>query len=556
MCSLPRLASRLPIAQLCTHSRRLTTNVRFRSKNYNPSKESTPKTLLEPHILSSRLIKLCNERQIDKAVDMLKNSPLDAQNVPVWNTLIWECLKGKRFRLAYELYIDMKRRGHRPNTRTFQTLMNGISRIDNWDAYPKQLSHAQTIYQAFIRHVASVKQHDPSSTELSVAPIASYMKILGAAAVHQDMFDVYYSLDSDGVLTPDHFLFTAMFQALSVQPTTESGDFLPNAASAKLLWNLMLKARRKANFPIDGHLVSSAIVALSRGRPTDQAFAFSLAEEHFGLSPDGDASPRSREAKEIIHLEPQSLAAILTLCRHSSRPLYAIELFTTVLGRPESQGGASIIDRAHVEQALQSLIAAGAGAPSSSQKGLELVEWMLAQEVKLPSSTASKIRPKYSTFNLLISHLCRTDNNWPVAARAFDMMTGYHCHDFMDGVQRPTPRLDARSTGRNISPTLEILSSMVRIAVDCQDRANIRQALRIVHHFRIVPFLSAPQSQKTFKDTYFYASKLARAVMEGLHLLSTHSGERDRPRDGDVARWKILESEAREVLGSEYAHAP
>lgn len=83
---------------------------KYRSKHYDsisPSNEPTAKILLEPHILSGRLKKLCDDRRIDDAVAMLKNSPLDAQNVPVWNTLIWECLKAERFRLGYDLYIDV-----------------------------------------------------------------------------------------------------------------------------------------------------------------------------------------------------------------------------------------------------------------------------------------------------------------------------------------------------------------------------------------------------------------------------------------------------------------
>ena len=64
-------------------------------------------TLLEPHVLSERLKKLCNANQLDTAVSLLKNAPLDAQNTPVWNTLIWEAMKAKRFKLGYELYIDV-----------------------------------------------------------------------------------------------------------------------------------------------------------------------------------------------------------------------------------------------------------------------------------------------------------------------------------------------------------------------------------------------------------------------------------------------------------------
>jgi hypothetical protein len=81
-----------------------------RSRHFNPSHENKTKSeirLLEPYVLSARLTKLCETGQIDEAVSMLKNAPLDAQNTPVWNTLIWECMKAKRFRVAYRLFIDV-----------------------------------------------------------------------------------------------------------------------------------------------------------------------------------------------------------------------------------------------------------------------------------------------------------------------------------------------------------------------------------------------------------------------------------------------------------------
>ena len=80
-----------------------------RSRHYDPSNE-TPKAnmrLLEPHVLSKRLKTLCDSNKIDDAVCMLKNAPLDAQNTQVWNTLIWEALKAKRFKLSYQLFIDV-----------------------------------------------------------------------------------------------------------------------------------------------------------------------------------------------------------------------------------------------------------------------------------------------------------------------------------------------------------------------------------------------------------------------------------------------------------------
>lgn len=81
-----------------------------RSRHYDPSNEM-PKAnmrMLEPHVLSKRVKNLCDSNKIDDAVSMLKNSPLDAQNTQVWNTLIWEALKAKRFKMSYQLFIDVR----------------------------------------------------------------------------------------------------------------------------------------------------------------------------------------------------------------------------------------------------------------------------------------------------------------------------------------------------------------------------------------------------------------------------------------------------------------
>lgn len=86
---------------------------RRKTRYFNTSKadsgnsKASNKRLLEPHVLSGRLKKLCDARKLEDAVYMLKNAPLDAQNTPVWNTLIWECMKAGRFQLGYQLFTDV-----------------------------------------------------------------------------------------------------------------------------------------------------------------------------------------------------------------------------------------------------------------------------------------------------------------------------------------------------------------------------------------------------------------------------------------------------------------
>lgn len=88
--------------------------LKYRSKHLHAQTEKDVEQnkqglkLLEPHVLSQRLKKLCDKGKMDDAVALLKSSPLDAQNTPVWNTLIWEIMKAKRYKLAYSLYIDVR----------------------------------------------------------------------------------------------------------------------------------------------------------------------------------------------------------------------------------------------------------------------------------------------------------------------------------------------------------------------------------------------------------------------------------------------------------------
>jgi hypothetical protein len=65
------------------------------------------KRLLKPYDLSVQLKRLCSEGDLDGAIERLKSTPRDAQNVAVWNTMISECLSAERYQLSYDLFIDV-----------------------------------------------------------------------------------------------------------------------------------------------------------------------------------------------------------------------------------------------------------------------------------------------------------------------------------------------------------------------------------------------------------------------------------------------------------------
>ncbi|KDR83746.1 hypothetical protein GALMADRAFT_219578 [Galerina marginata CBS 339.88] len=512
---------------------------RFRSRHYDPSNESPKGGLrpLEPHVLSSRLKKLCDAGKLDDAVYMLKNAPLDAQNTPVWNTLIWETLKAKRFQLGYQLFVDMKRRGFSPTTRTFQTFFNGLARIDHWSTHPKQLVNARSLYEAFQRHVSSLKRHDPNDAELSIDPLAGYIRILGNAGLYQEVFDVYYAMDQDGPLAPNQFVFTAMFQAIAAAKNDTTEGSVKVAADARMIWGQLIKASKKSpGFTPDSHTVVAALGALAGGNQPDHELALRLVTQYFGLETDKSVSKPG-----MFPLQPESLAAILRLCNQSENYALATKFLQQVKRRPDDIGGVSILDRAHMEEVLRAeltLRETGLG-----YHAVETLEWMLRQEITGPNGP--KIRPGMSTYNLVIQ-ACRRSGDWNGATRTFDLMTGYHAHDFMDGSVAAVPRFDKRGLGRNLPATAEFMSFMLRVALGTKNRADMRQALRIVDYLGLENLTT-----KSVKQRDFFGTKLASAVIDAVNTVLEEQGKYTRLEE--AMKWKVLAGEARTQIGDHTA---
>ena len=419
----------------------------------------------------------------------------------------------------------MKRRGLSPTTRTFQTFFNGLSRIEDWSIHPKQLTNARSLYDAYQRHILSLKKYDPGNSELLIDPLAGYIRILGNAGRYQEVFDIYYAMDHEGPLSPNQFIFTAMFHAIVAAKNNVSEGAAKVAADARLLWNQMNKASiRSPGFTIDSFSVVAALNALSGGNEIDHELAFKITTKYFGLIPD-----KSKSERGILPLQPESLAAILKLCNQTKRHELCSQFLRQVKRRQEDAGGVSIIDRLHVEEVLRGELASGGS--DVAYRALETLEWMLRQEII--GANGPKIRPALSTYNIVVQ-ACRRDADWKSATRIFDLMTGYHSHDFMDGSVADTPRQSKRGPGRSFPPNAEFMSWMVKTAVATKNSANIRQSLRIVDYLgfeNILNVQGAEESKNTtkiLKNKAFFGSKLSSAITEATEFISD---KRARPHE-------------------------
>lgn len=426
----------------------------------------------------------------------------------------------------------MKRRGLSPTTRTYQTLFSGLSKIERWALYPKQLQNARSIYDDFTRHIQSLKEHEPYSPDITPTPLAGYLKILGNAGEYQDIFDVYYALDATGNYSANEFIYTAMFQALADIKHGMAGKNIvvpPSwgkkvASDTRMLWSQMTKnTHRNTPGAADAYAASAAISALSQGDKDEQDLAFKIAHEYFGL-----AREENNKIRGHFPLNRPALGAILRLCNEAKEQATAIHFFQLVRRNERTAG---VIDRLHVEEVLRARYALSPDGLGITN--LQYLQWMLQRE---KADNGPQIRPAASTYHLVLS-ACWKAADWSSAERTFNLMTGHRLDELSDAaVQRGVvPSYDKRPPGRNIWPTVEAVSSLMRTAVDSRQRSNIRACFRFIDMLKLenlVPkkgkeLSSADElatARKAKKDRFF-ASKLAQATEDGWVLIKGFANE-------------------------------
>lgn len=440
----------------------------------------------------------------------------------------------------------MKRRGFSPTSRTYQTFFNGLCRIEEWTTYPKQLANARSLYEGFQRHIASVKRSDPEDPDLTPAALAGYIRLLGSAGRYQEIFDVYYAMDQDGLMAPNRYVWTAMFQAIAVakKDLTEGGAKV--AADARLLWTQMIKATKKnPELVPDSHTVCAALMALSDGTKQDVDLALTIITKYYGLVANGAVSQPG-----ILPLGPESLNTIFQFCNRTKQYEHAMQFLQQVKRRPKEIGGSGILDRQHMEEVLKADLALNG--PGLGYHALDTLEWMLRQEIT--RENGPKIRPSVVTYNLVMQ-ACWRSADWPSAVRAFELMTGFHAHDFKDGAVAQVPRIDARGAGRSLQPNAEIMSSMLRTAFATRNRADMRQALRIVHFIGLDELMrtrgtgAQHETNRTLKHRALFGKKLGSAVLETFDYVMAENGKYAKP--DETAKWRQLAKQAESLTSDD-----
>ena len=452
----------------------------------------------------------------------------------------------------------MKRRGFRPNTRTYNLLLDGLSRVDNWEEHSVQFKNAQALWQGFLQHIENLKKVNPGHKEITSNPAAFYISILAANKDYNTMFDVLNNLDDEGPFSPTEFIYFRTFQGIAHRTQLAPGDKenvrYRNASDAKLVWKDLVKRAAKEPNLVSGPILMYFIKVLAKGRPADQLYAFEVIHDYLGLSKPGEEAPPRQ-----VEVTAMTLDSVLLLCLDTQKYRLCIHYAQQIIDEAIANGRRSPVDQGHMDKVLQSYAAMTiAGSVGESDRAVETIEWMHKYH-----ALGWDTQPRLSTYGWGLMS-CWRGGDWASAARITELMTGCHAEDFADGSKTSSsPRLDPRTQGRRTLPNARDMSCMLRAALVSGDLANMRQCLRMATFFGELPtsngtkFMDVYLSQDhLYKDTPnhvsskreepFYSVKVASTLAEVLtRVLEGTDTAKDTP---EMKSWRELSARAKKIL--------
>lgn len=454
----------------------------------------------------------------------------------------------------------MKRRGYKPNLRTYHTLLSGYAKDSSVAVRPSSLARAQKVYDQYKTYCLSLPRN---SAELSPKPANDYLTTLNNAGQIQAMYDVFWEMPATGKLAPDLVTFTILINAVRNRRVLHDGPGLApagaeedvarrNADDINFLWMRLVAASERAGFKIDGYAAAPTIFALAKGSPQAREDAFAIVHDYLGLSPDPETAPKPR----LIDLSSQLFKGVLELCLATRNHERCIHYVRSLIQRPHTMESVAL-NNGHMIYLLESLASLSADDPSYGKEALGVIEWMLTEERK--GGWRMGLRPDIRAY-LRAFLACRRAKDWDSAAKLFELMSGYRVVDFAV----PLVPLAARGMDPpanfnvpkrfEILPDVAIMNLMTRTALlaasrgsddpvtpteveakakapEIHDSSPIYLCLRIISHLTPGRFLFpipnshvalATESAPTHRERRANQRRFAQTVVETLEALEKY----------------------------------
>ena len=302
--------------------------------------------------LSDRVKLLATRKEFDSAIDLVKTS--SASNVVVWNLLIHEVLMQRDFKRAYELWMDMKRRGMTPTTRSYSTFFAGYGKIKELEG--GALGRVQTIYAQWLMYSERVlasaggrrsileDAEDPES--ISCIPTNAYLTLLGNVKNYALLMETFTAMPSSGPTAPNSLTYSIVLGALRASDEPE------HFQSAMKLWQRMLSE----GIDIDTKTISLIIsICREAKRPDDQKVGLEIAKEFYGfVNPEDEASLVFAMVKPKAPLDTTALSNVISLALAMQQYNLVVRWFDQVRDHPK-RFGKTVLENWHCDLVMVAL---------------------------------------------------------------------------------------------------------------------------------------------------------------------------------------------------------
>ncbi|RIB09407.1 hypothetical protein C2G38_2044346 [Gigaspora rosea] len=307
-----------------------------------PIKEIDSKLVIpeDPYILAEWVRKFGEANQLDDAISVVWNAKKNAQSEVVWNHLIIECVKNRKFQMAFRMFNEMKKHGFVPNEQSFTILLNGLADhrpfVDNILQARKMIDNMQDLTKA-------------KPVELNVIHVNCLLKLCSRLNNFEALQENFNDMMRVGNWAPNKETFTIIFNACA--RNGEKGYLM-----AIQLWNqlnsLISKKKKRqsqvresdgygADFApdsgyeieMDDELVRSMLLVCNKTKNYDKGFEILQNVYGFSISSElsGKKTPSTLSNKHLI--SPKSVDIMLNLCIGARQYEKGIMLFDETLSQ-------------------------------------------------------------------------------------------------------------------------------------------------------------------------------------------------------------------------------
>ncbi|KAK0716496.1 hypothetical protein B0T21DRAFT_375023 [Apiosordaria backusii] len=236
--------------------------------------------LKDPLHIAEHVRKVLGAGSWDEALMMARMASVDTKVEVCWNHLIDYQLDKGRLQAAIKTFNEMKKRGQRPNARTYTILFRGFAA----SAHPKTaVPEATKLYNSMLsKHQTGGMTLEPTTIHMNA--------VLDVCARANDLDSMFTILETanNGLRSPDAITFTIVLNALRFQLKTHTYKFSEfsdaqirrnieeSIQKARVVWGDVVARWRGGRLVMDEQLVIAMGQVLLPGDKKEQESIFDL----------------------------------------------------------------------------------------------------------------------------------------------------------------------------------------------------------------------------------------------------------------------------------------